>query len=515
MFFEFSASFNSSLNLIIRFKVRVKILRNKSYTVILTIVIVILASGLIASVKAQPYYDAYFTSIMVTNGDDKIELISGGTAKVYDGQTAWQNLTFYNERCGVFGASLYTEIYINDTLSGTSSERYVLKGTYSSDNWYGTESGPAVWKYTVKLWWDSSGTFYLEDLNTFYIKVVKLFVSNWSPSTLIVEKGKTTASTLSISLKNGGNDYMYATKISVTDSAGLEISPQSQTLQDIANGGTKSTSFSITAPSTTTVGTKSASFKVEYNDFRGVSHSETKTASITVGKLGTSITLSLQPSSLKKGSSTSVTAKLVDGNNDPLANKDVNFNVGTTSIGSATTDSSGNAVKTYTANLDAGTYVVNASYNGATDYGSSSATTNLIVNPFSTTLTIDVPSATQGKQTTITATLKDENGNPIQNANIDFQLYDGSSWKSIGSDTTDSSGVASITYTPSSTGTFQLKAVFSGTTNYSQSTSTTGSLGVGIDYTPYYIGGGIIAVAVVGVVGYMVFRRRKKTIPKA
>jgi len=485
-------------------------MKNKNFTIALPIIVTILTSGLITLAKAQPYYDAYFTSIMVTNGNDKIELISGGTAKVYDGQTAWQNLTFYNEACGVFGANLYTEVYINDALSGASSERYVLKGAYSNDNWYRTESGPADRKYTVKLWWDSSGTFYLEDSRTFYIKVAKLFVADWSPSTLTVEKGKTTASTLSISFKNGGNDYMYAAKISVTDSAGLEISPQSQTLQDIASGGTKSTSFSVTAPSTTTVGTKSVSFKVEYDDFRGVSHSETKTASITVGKLGTSITLSLQPSSLKKGSSTSATAKLVDGNNNPLANKDINFYVGTTSIGSATTDSSGNAVKTYTADLDAGTYVVNASYSGATDYGSSSATSNLIVNPFSTTLTIDVPSATQGKQTTIKATLKDENGNPIQNGDIDFQLYDGSSWKSIGSDTTDSSGVASITYTPSSTGTFQLKAVFSGTTNYSQSTSTTGSLGVGIDYTPYYIGGGVIAVAVIGVIGYMLFRRRKK-----
>jgi len=489
-------------------------MEKKSSIVTLGIIIAVLVSGLIVSVKAQPYYDAYFTSIMVTNGNDTIELISGGTAKVYDGQTAWENLTFYNGRCGVFGASLYTEIYLNDTLSGTSSERYVFKGAYSNDDWPSTESGPAVWKYTVKLWWDSSGTLYLEDVKTFYINVVKLFVSVWSPSTLTVERGKTTTSTLSISFKNGGNDYMYNTKMSITDSGGLEITPQSQTLQDIASGGTKSTSFSITAPNTATIGMKSVSLKVEYNDFRGVSHSETKNASITVGKLGTSIALNFQPSSLKKGSSTAMTAKLVDGNNNPLANRDINFYVGTTSIGSATTDSSGNAVKTYTANLDAGTYVINASYSGSTDYGSSSATSNLIVNPFTTTLTIDVPSATQGKPITIKATLKDENGNPIQNANVDFQLYNGSSWKSIGSGTTDSSGVASITYTPLNTGAFQVKAVFSGTTNYSQSTSTTGSLGVGIDYTPYYIGCGTIGVVIAGVVGYMVFRRRKKaTLP--
>jgi len=463
----------------------------------------------VPSAHAQGAGDAYFT---------KVEYSS----KVYElTQDKW-NFTVYNAnvQVDIWGrAWFFFKFYLDGSLWW---DEYTQAGSWQLDKGSSTTrtytvslgSGPAVRNVKIELYWDYEGTPYLQDTTSFSEKTVKLFVDAWLPSALTVEKGKTTASTLSITFKNGGNDYMYASKISVTDSAGLEISPQSQTLQDIASGGIKSTSFSITAPSTTTIGTKSVSFKIEYDDFRGVSHSETKTASVAVGKLGTSITLSLQPPNLKKGGSTSVTAKLVDGNNNPLANKDINFYVETTSIGSATTDSSGNAVKTYTANLDAGTYVVNASYSGATDYGLSSATSNLIVNPFSTTLTIDVSSATQGKQTTITATLKDENGNPIQNANIDFQLYDGSSWKSIGSDTADSSGVASITYTPSSTGTFQVKAVFSGTTNYSQSTSTTGSLGVGIDYTPYYVGGGIIAVVVIGVLGYMVFRRRKKTTPK-
>lgn len=36
----------------------------------------------VSFVKAQPYYDAYFTSIKVTHGNADIELISGGAAKV-------------------------------------------------------------------------------------------------------------------------------------------------------------------------------------------------------------------------------------------------------------------------------------------------------------------------------------------------------------------------------------------------------------------------------------------------
>jgi len=361
-----------------------EVLKGKNLILIAAVGILLASLGSMPLANAQPYYDAYFTSINVTHGNGDIELISGGTAKVYDGQTAWKNLTFYNEGCGVFGADLYTKIYESDTLSGTSSKRYVFKGTSSSDDWYSTVYGPAVYTYKVELWWDSAGTHYLEDVKYFDTKVVKLFMTDWSPSDLSIEKGKTTASTLSISFENGGNDYMYSAEVSVVDSDALQISPQSQSLGDISSGGTKSTSFSITAPTTATLGTHTVSFQIDYDDFRGVSHSETKTASVSVAKLGTSITLDLEPSSINIGDSTTITATLVDGNANSIENQEITFSVGTTTIGTASTDSSGNAVKSYTANIDAGTYVIKASYTESTDYGPSSATSNLIVNPFTT-----------------------------------------------------------------------------------------------------------------------------------
>lgn len=486
-----------------------------THRIALAIVSVVLISGLTTLATAQPYYLAYFTSINVTNGNSTIELVSGGTAKVYDGQRTWSNLTFYNEACGLFGGSLYTKLYVDDVLRETTGERYVWKGSYSGDNLYSYEYGPATRKYSVEVWWDDSGTHYFEDVNIFYITVVKLLVNNWSPSALTVEKGKTAASALSISFKNGGNDYMYDAKISVIDSAGLVITPQSQPLEDITSGGTKSTSFSVTAPSTVSTGTKSVSFKVEYDDFRGISHSETKTAAITVSMLSTSITVGTQPSSVKKGDSTTITARLLDGNANSLANKDIDFSIGTTSLGTATTDSSGNAITTYTVNLDEGTHAIEASFDGSTDHSLSTATCNLIVNPFTTTLTIDIPSATQGKSCTMKATLKDENGSPIPNANVEFQLLaSGGTWTIMGSDITDSGGIASMDYMPSSIGTFQVRAVFNAVTNYAESNSTSTGLIVAMDYTLVYLGAGIIAIAAMGVVGYVVFRRRRKTAPK-
>lgn len=586
-------------------------MKNNSYATVLAIVVSTIAialvgnSGLLPLVNAQGADDAYFTGLEYS-------------LKVYQWTEDKWNLTVYNEDCSVdiLGrAWFFFKFYLDDSLWW---DEYQETGTWRLDKGSSATktytvslgSGPAIKAVRIELYWDYEGTPYLQDTISFSEKIVKVFVDDWSPSSLTVEKGKTIASTLSISFKNGGNDYMYGASISIIDSDGLTISPDTQNLQDIASGGTKSTSFSVTAPTTATLGTHTVSFEVSYNDFRNVSHYETKTASIDVTKLSTSIDLSLEPSSLKIGASTTITAKLTDGNNVALANKEISFSIGTTSIGTAMTDSSGNAVKTYTADVDAGTYTIKSSYAGSTDYGSSSATSNLIVNlldttltinapsvkveatatitttlkdengnpvsdanidfylyeegewakisstttdvvgeasitqtfniagdypiktayagstnykkinatttltisQYATTLTIDVPSATQGKEVTLKTTLEDEDGNPMQNIDIDFYVYEENAWEKIGSAKTDSNGVASLKYTPSTTGTFQVKSMFEGTINYSESSSTSASLNVAMDYTLFYIGGGIIAVAIIGIVGYIVFRKRK-TLP--
>lgn len=584
-------------------------MRNNSYVTILAIVVATISialvnnSSLMPSVKAQGAGDAYFTGLEYS-------------LKVYQWTEDKWNFTIYNANCEVdiWGrAWFFFKFYINDNLWW---DEYQEAGTWqlnkgsSKTRTYTVSlgSGPTTKNVKIELYWDYEGTPYLQDTTYFTEKVVKLFVEDWSTSSLTIEKGKTTASTLSISLKNGGNDDMYSVEITVTDSAGLEITPQSQTLEDIASGGTKSTSFSVTAPTTATLGTHIVSFEISYNDFRGVSHTETKTASVDVTKLGTNIALSLLPSSLKIGASTTVTAKLTDGNNVALADEEINFSIEELSLGTVTTDSSGNAVKTYTANLDAGTYEVKVAYTGSSDYGSSDAKSNLIVNPLDTTLTIDAQSvkteeialisttlkdengnplsgesidfylyenevwtkigsettdatgkasisrafdtagdypiktvylgttnhnnvnttttltisqytttltldaisATLGNECALKATLKDDEGSPLQNMDVDFYIYEENNWKKIGSAKTDSNGVASLSYTPSTTGTFQVKAIFSGTTNHDDSGSTPSTLNVSTDFTLLYFGYGIVAVAVIGIAGYIIFRKRKK-----
>ena len=150
--------------------------------------------------------------------------------------------------------------------------------------------------------------------------------------------------------------------------------------------------------------------------------------------------------------------------------------------------------------------------------------------PVHTSLTLAVLSPPTEKECTIAATLKDENGNPLQNMDIRF-LVCGTSL--IGTNKTDSNGVASLKlsddlplfnyprFYPSfnpfetkKTETWKINSVFKGTTNYAQSSSENVYIAfVLIDYTPYMVGGGIAALAIIGVAGYIVFRRRKKATP--
>lgn len=95
------------------------------------------------------------------------------------------------------------------------------------------------------------------------------------------------------------------------------------------------------------------------------------------------------------------------------------------------------------------------------------------VRKMKTTLTVDAPSSVdQGELFTITATLKDENNDPVPNVTIEVYLLR-ERWENIGSDQTNASGIASITYTPLlALGAHHFKAVFNGTQILAESSST-------------------------------------------
>ena len=484
-------------------------MKSKSVPLMALFIGILMSSlSLVPLANAQTDQGARFVNIKVIhyrpdNNDiySKTELINGGTARVYDSNNVDISFVVYNEN--LFPTNLNTKTYIDNVLQ-RSDNITAPKTENTTFAWSTTLFGPVTQHWKVELWWENN----LEDVKEFDVWVVKLFVENWSPASLTVEKGKIAPSSWSISFKNGGNDEMDNVSISIVDLAELQITPTSQNLGNVIAGGTSPTSFSVTAPFTLPTGQRTVKFQVTYYDFMGIPHTENMSASVNVDRLSTSIILGVTPSRVKKGDPCTITAQLVDGNGSPIANQEISFFVEMTSIGSVNTDPSGYAVKPYTANLDAGSYAINASFAETVDYKQSSATANLIV-PFKTTLVLDAPSSAMvGDIVKIMATLKDEENRPLENMDVVFQI----NGNSIGDNKTNSSGIASIEYKPSTAGTFKVQAIFAETTNYENSSSQVAELVVG-ESIALKLGITVAVVAVVIVALLFFAKKRGMKIP--
>jgi len=113
---------------------------------------------------------------------------------------------------------------------------------------------------------------------------------------------------------------------------------------------------------------------------------------------------------------------------------------------------------------------------GDKDYGTSimlpgsASTNNLEVNPLGTALTLSIPStAMQYIPVTLKATLKDGDGNPIQDAMIHFGPFRGDGIFAFNSALTGADGTASVTATYQLIGITQIWAIFDGNSHYAES----------------------------------------------
>ncbi len=149
-------------------------------------------------------------------------------------------------------------------------------------------------------------------------------------------------------------------------------------------------------------------------------------------------------------------ATLKDENDNPLANKTIDWSATSGNVSpfegfeSGTTNIHGGVLVTYTApTVTAQTSVtITASFAGNENYQASTGTSSgtiIVVEP--TTFSISPSSFTlnSGQSTTLTATLKDENNNPLTGKTLTWHAELGSI--SPSSETTDSAGEVSVTYT--------------------------------------------------------------------
>ena len=396
------------------------------------------------------------------------------TPKIYDGDSEVFVFTISNGNPAetLFFLKIFrdgTVIYAESPAqawpcaTGLTAQRQV-----AIPNW----EGPKTYGLRAELYSSPSQT--LQDITTFAVVVVKLFVSNWSPLSISIPVGGASPTSLTIAFTNGGNDYMRNTIVSITNPMGMEVNPPSQAIGDIPKGESRTTSFLIRAPETLSPGQYALTFKVEYDDFKGGHHVETKPAPVNVVKQNTRIYLSVNPNSIKVGEAVKITASLSSGDGDPLRNEQINFFLDSNLLGSSVTDESGNAF--FELKVDeSGQFQVKATYSGSSRYEACSNVTSLTVGRLATIISLDIPStATVGDRLLINITLTDENGRAIGNQVIRVEANS----TIIGDITTEQNGKAAVKFTPDRKGNLVINVAYEGTKNYDRS-SISKSLSVG------------------------------------
>jgi len=334
-------------------------------------------------------------------------------------------------------------------------------------NW----EGPKTYGLTAELYSSPSQT--LQDTTTFAVVVVKLFVSNWSPLSPNIPVGKTSPTSLTVTFTNGGNDYMRNTIVSIANPSGMEVNPPSQALGDIPKGESRTTSFLVRAPETLSPSQYTLTFKIEYDDFKGGHHVETKPAPVNVVRQETRINVSVNPSTIKVGETVKITASLSSGDGDPVRGEEINFFLDSNLLGASVTDESGNAFFEFKVE-EAGQFQVKATYSGSSRYDACSNAASLTVGRLSTTISLDIPNvASVGDQILINITLTDENGRAIGNQVIRIEANS----TIIGEVTTEQNGKATVMYIPDRKGNLIISVAYEGSKNHDRS-STSKSLPV-------------------------------------
>jgi large repetitive protein len=318
--------------------------------------------------------------------------------------------------------------------SGTTDASGVASFTYTPSN--GAGSYPIVATF-------SEDSFHLGSTDT---------------ATLQIDLQQTTLVAADVTAAFGEQSTLTATLTRTT--GGAAIAGQTITFQvDGAPAGSATTNASGIATVDYTPALTAGGYPIAAS-FAGTVDlgSSNDTATLTVNRAAT--TLVAQNVTIDFGDAATLTATLTrTSNSAPLEGETISFTVNGVAAGTATTNASGVATLSHTPADPAGSYAIVASFAQTGFYLASTDTKSLTINKAATTLVAADAYVEPGNPVTLSATLTRTAGSsPIAGRTISFSV-DGTG---VGSGTTDASGVATFTYTPSLTsGTYPIGASFS------------------------------------------------------
>ena len=189
-------------------------------------------------------------------------------------------------------------------------------------------------------------------------------------------------------------------------------------------------------------------------------------------KQATSTAITASPNPLVAGQSVTLTTTVSDTSGSGTPTGTVTFSNGSTTLGTATLNSSGTASFSTTA-LPVGNDTITASYSGDTTYAASTGTVTETVDQTGTTATTTSVTASpnpavSGQTVALTATVSSSTGSAAPTGTVTFSQ--GSTI--LGTTTLDSAGTATVSTSALVVGSDTITASYGGDTTYAASSST-------------------------------------------
>ena len=290
--------------------------------------------------------------------------------------------------------------YVTFTINGQNIKVQVVNGV-ATTSWT-IPSSWAAGTFTINAYYNGTGTFYYGDSS--------------ATGNLNVQKTPTVISTINVECEY---DDKIGVKAHLVDTYGNPVIGATVifNIDNVELRGTTNSNGDATVYYTIkeVPGNYDIIITFPGNDLFGYS---TCNADLEVYHRSTFITV--PDVTGKHGDTVDLQAVLKDRLGNSISGKTIDFSVNGVKVGTGKTDGNGTAVFSYYINNGRGINNIVAYYSGNAYYGSNMGFGKLSVNPIITKITTKDTSGKHGDKTSLIATLKDENGNPLAEKTIKF-----------------------------------------------------------------------------------------------